>query len=128
MQDPSLGNPLIPQGSLPEHTSDTPHYDKDLAGEIRRVQASVSEKPGETRMQAVSRHLNHTVNEGFEGSYRHGRNIEGGQELMLESWTVLNNEAVTLNWEAYFDMEQYQSLYERCCCTNLIRMVFSRLY
>ncbi|KAG4223586.1 hypothetical protein PC116_g27951 [Phytophthora cactorum] len=68
MQDPSLGNPLIPQGSLPEHTSDAPHYDKDLAGETRRVQASVSEKPGETRMQAVSRHLNHTVNEGFEGT------------------------------------------------------------
>ncbi|KAK6948631.1 hypothetical protein Daesc_010401 [Daldinia eschscholtzii] len=68
MQDPSLGNPLIPQGSPPEHTSDAPHYDKDLAGEIRRVQASVSEKPGETRMQAVSRHLNHTVNEGFEGT------------------------------------------------------------
>ncbi|OTB13964.1 hypothetical protein K445DRAFT_319497 [Daldinia sp. EC12] len=68
MQNPSLGNPLIPQGSLPEHTADAPHYDKDLAGEIRRVQASVSEKPGETRMQAVSRHLNHTVNEGFEGT------------------------------------------------------------
>ncbi|KAI1804973.1 hypothetical protein F4811DRAFT_517531 [Daldinia bambusicola] len=68
MQDPILGNPLIPQGALSEHTAHAPHYDEDLAGEIRRVQASVSQKPGETRMQAVSRHLNHTVNEGFEGT------------------------------------------------------------
>ncbi|KAI8962341.1 hypothetical protein F5Y11DRAFT_323174 [Daldinia sp. FL1419] len=64
----SLGNPLIPQGLFPEHTADSPHYDKDLAGEVRRIQASVGEKPSETRMQAVSRHLNHTVNEGFEGA------------------------------------------------------------
>ncbi|KAI1468868.1 uncharacterized protein F4812DRAFT_458396 [Daldinia caldariorum] len=68
MQNPGLHNPLIPRGALPEHTSDAPHYDEDLAGEIRRVQASVSQKPDETRMQAVSRHLNHTVNKGFEGT------------------------------------------------------------
>ncbi|KAI1656794.1 hypothetical protein F4813DRAFT_381352 [Daldinia decipiens] len=62
------GNPLAPQGLPTEQTADVPHYDEDLVGEIRRIQASVSQKPGETRMQAVSRHLNHTVNERFEGT------------------------------------------------------------
>ncbi|KAI1394032.1 uncharacterized protein F4822DRAFT_34309 [Hypoxylon trugodes] len=55
------------QDTLPEHTSDDPHYDENLAGEIQRIQASVSAKPNETKMQAISRHLNHTVNKGFEG-------------------------------------------------------------
>ncbi|XXG94350.1 hypothetical protein Hte_000604 [Hypoxylon texense] len=53
--------------SLPEHTADDPHYDATLAGEIQRVQASLRPRPGETRTQAVSRHLNHTVNAGFAG-------------------------------------------------------------
>ncbi|ORY65156.1 uncharacterized protein BCR38DRAFT_192318 [Pseudomassariella vexata] len=53
---------------LPEHTTDNTHYDKDIAGEIARVQESVSTKPGETRMQAVTRHLNHTTNMGFLGN------------------------------------------------------------
>lgn len=52
---------------LLEHTIDSPHYDSDLAGEIFRVQAAVSAKSGETAMQAVTRHLNHSVNEGFLG-------------------------------------------------------------
>ncbi|KAI2777086.1 hypothetical protein F4815DRAFT_502595 [Daldinia loculata] len=68
VQTPEGENPFAPQGLLPEQTADAPHYDEDLAGEIRRIQASVSQKPGETRMQAVSRHLNHTVNERFEGT------------------------------------------------------------
>ncbi|KAI0116887.1 hypothetical protein F4814DRAFT_265862 [Daldinia grandis] len=68
VQSPEGGNPFASLGLLPEQTVDAPHYDEDLAGEIRRIQASVSQKPGETRMQAVSRHLNHTVNEGFEGT------------------------------------------------------------
>ncbi|KAI1502402.1 hypothetical protein F5X99DRAFT_408132 [Biscogniauxia marginata] len=50
---------------LPEHTADDPHYDADIAGEVFRVQAAVSARPGETSMQAVTRHLNHTVNAGF---------------------------------------------------------------
>lgn len=54
-------------GSLPEHTHLDPHYDNDIAGEVARVQAAVSAKPQETRMQAVTRHLNHTVNESFKG-------------------------------------------------------------
>ncbi|KAI0013055.1 IQ calmodulin-binding motif protein [Xylariaceae sp. FL0662B] len=51
---------------LLEHTPDDPHYDDDLAGEIQRLQAALRPKAGETPMQAVTRHLNHTVNAGFE--------------------------------------------------------------
>ncbi|OTB06296.1 hypothetical protein M426DRAFT_115091 [Hypoxylon sp. CI-4A] len=58
----------LPPSSLPEHTAEDPHYDENLAGEIQRIQASVSPKPSEPQMQAVSRHLNHTVNEGFAGN------------------------------------------------------------
>lgn len=54
--------------TLPEHTTEDPHYDDTLAGEVQRVQASLIPKPGETSVQAVSRHLNHTVNKGFEGN------------------------------------------------------------
>ncbi|KAI1767247.1 hypothetical protein GGR53DRAFT_136174 [Hypoxylon sp. FL1150] len=53
--------------SLPEHTSEDPHYDASLAGEIQRVQASLRPEAGESRTQAVSRHLNHTTNTGFAG-------------------------------------------------------------
>ncbi|KAI5922548.1 hypothetical protein F4810DRAFT_672966 [Camillea tinctor] len=53
---------------LPEHKTDDPHYDTDIAGEVLRVQASVSTKHGETSLQAVTRHLNHTVNMGFSSS------------------------------------------------------------
>lgn len=65
------GAPSVPgtsQGLLPEHTADDPHYDDDIAGEVARVQASVSSKPGETQMEAVTRHLNHTKNPGFKGN------------------------------------------------------------
>ncbi|KAI8949054.1 phospholipase D/nuclease [Xylaria longipes] len=51
-----------------EHTADDPHYDSDIAGEVSRIQASVSAKPNETAMQAVTRHLNHTQNAGFPGN------------------------------------------------------------
>jgi hypothetical protein len=58
-----------PEGNLlPEHTPDDPHYDTDIAGEVARVQTSVSPKPGETRVEAVTRHLNHTTNKGFQGN------------------------------------------------------------
>lgn len=57
-----------PDGNLmPEHTPDDPHYDTDIAGEVARVQTSVSPKRGETRVEAVTRHLNHTTNKGFPG-------------------------------------------------------------
>ncbi|KUI68543.1 hypothetical protein VM1G_04416 [Cytospora mali] len=51
--------------SLPEHSTDDPHWDVDIASEVLRVQAAVSAKEGETTMQAVNRHLNHTTNVGF---------------------------------------------------------------
>lgn len=60
--------PFAESPTLLEHTAEDPHYDDRLAGEIQRVQEAISAKPGETRMEAVSRHLNHTVNEGFEGN------------------------------------------------------------
>ncbi|KAH7411170.1 hypothetical protein BKA64DRAFT_692845 [Cadophora sp. MPI-SDFR-AT-0126] len=53
---------------LPEHTTDDPHYDVDIAGEVARVQTAVSPKSGETRIEAVTRHLNHTKNAGFKGN------------------------------------------------------------
>ncbi|KAK8079554.1 hypothetical protein PG997_007372, partial [Apiospora hydei] len=53
---------------LPEHMADDPHYDADLGGEIARVQASIAGGPGESHMQAVGRHLNHTINWGWEGA------------------------------------------------------------
>ncbi|KAH8205566.1 hypothetical protein TruAng_000272 [Truncatella angustata] len=70
------GEPAVPPhqisepangASLPEHNHDDPHYDIDIAGEVARVQAAVSAKPGESQMQAITRHLNHTVNKGFKG-------------------------------------------------------------
>ena len=62
-----IHRPSLPQNRLAEHTGDDPHYDDDIAGEVARVQASVQGRPGETPMEAVTRHLNHTTNEGFPG-------------------------------------------------------------
>ncbi|KAJ3578547.1 hypothetical protein NPX13_g2023 [Xylaria arbuscula] len=53
--------------SLPEHTTEDPHYDASLVDEVLRVQSVTSAKPGESAMQAVSRHLNHTLNAGYLG-------------------------------------------------------------
>ena len=63
IEHPSPANSL-----LPEHTTDDPHYDDDIAGEVARVQTAVSPKSGETRLEAVTRHLNHTKNVGFKGN------------------------------------------------------------
>jgi phosphatidylserine/phosphatidylglycerophosphate/cardiolipin synthase-like enzyme len=62
-----IQEPSPPNNPLPEHTHEDPHYDDDIAGEIARVQTSVSPKPGVSRREAVTRHLNHTKNPGFEG-------------------------------------------------------------
>ncbi len=62
-----IAEPTSGQVNLPEHSSDDPHYDDDIAGEVARVQSEVSSRPGETRMQAVTRLLNHTTNKGFAG-------------------------------------------------------------
>lgn len=75
-QQPSTGVSVVSSESpsasstgelLLEHTTDQPHYDSDLAGEIFRVQAAVSAKSKETAMRAITRHLNHTINEGCLG-------------------------------------------------------------
>ncbi|KAI0600074.1 hypothetical protein F4775DRAFT_547947 [Biscogniauxia sp. FL1348] len=65
---PETSHPSSPDKSLPEHTTKNPHYDVDIAGEVFRVQAAVSAKYGETSLQAVTRHLNHTVNAGFSSN------------------------------------------------------------
>lgn len=74
----SSGESTLPQSQIlqptsanalhPEHTADDPHYDNDIAGEVARVQIAVSPKEGETRGEAVTRHLNHTRNVGFQGN------------------------------------------------------------
>ncbi|KAI2686210.1 hypothetical protein CBS147317_2349 [Penicillium roqueforti] len=46
---------------LPEHTTDSPHYDNDFEQEARRVNDSVYPQSDESRTQAVSRHLNTTI-------------------------------------------------------------------
>ncbi|KAI1356249.1 hypothetical protein F5Y01DRAFT_309662 [Xylaria sp. FL0043] len=66
--DPSnLGNPEQ-DSTLPEHTADDSHYDSMLAGEVLRVQGVVSPKVDESAMQAITRHLNHTINVGYPGN------------------------------------------------------------
>lgn len=61
-----LGNmPVATANSLPEHTTDDKHWDIDIASEVLRVQAAVTAKDGETTLQAVNRHLNHTINIGY---------------------------------------------------------------
>lgn len=52
---------------FPEHTIDDPHYDNDIAGEVARSQASLAPRPGRMHLEAVTRLLNHTVNDGFPG-------------------------------------------------------------
>ncbi|KAL2262262.1 hypothetical protein VTK26DRAFT_1944 [Humicola hyalothermophila] len=54
-------------GSLPEHTAEESHYDRDIAGEVDRSRSSLAPRPGRTHLQAVTRLLNHTLNEGFPG-------------------------------------------------------------
>lgn len=43
--------------ALPEHTTNSPHYDRDFEQEARRVNDCIRPQGDETRTQAVSRHL-----------------------------------------------------------------------
>lgn len=63
-----IEEPVSDSNILPEHTTDDPHYDVDIAGEVARVQSAVSPKASETRVEAITRHLNHTKNLGFKGN------------------------------------------------------------
>ena len=53
-------------GNLPEHTSKDPHYDSDIAGEVKRIMASVSPRGSETKVQAVTRHLSESIHSDVE--------------------------------------------------------------
>lgn len=58
----------LPSGErLPEHTARDPHYDPDIASEVARVQSVVSPSGNETRMEAVTRHLNSTTHLDIKG-------------------------------------------------------------
>lgn len=55
---------------LPEHTASSPHYDDTIADEIRRIQAVYAPKPGESHVQAVSRHFNITPTQKADGGVK----------------------------------------------------------
>jgi phosphatidylserine/phosphatidylglycerophosphate/cardiolipin synthase-like enzyme len=63
-----IQHPSSADDHIPENMPEDQHYDVDVAGEVARVQTAVSPKPGETRMEAITRHLNHTTNKGFKGT------------------------------------------------------------
>jgi phosphatidylserine/phosphatidylglycerophosphate/cardiolipin synthase-like enzyme len=67
-----------PEEATREHTSEDPHYDDDIAGEVRRMQASYSEKEGESRLQAANRKLNVAVPTPVEPT---GPEIQAGEEM-----------------------------------------------
>ncbi len=62
LPDAHISQPTSADIHLPQSTSEHPRYDGDIAGEVSRVQASVLHKPGERQMEAISRLLNHTIN------------------------------------------------------------------
>ncbi|KAM0231425.1 hypothetical protein ACHAPO_008535 [Fusarium lateritium] len=61
-----------------EHMSDDPHFDEDIAGEVKRMQASYCEKEGETRLQAANRKLNVAAPSPVEPT---GPEIQAGEEM-----------------------------------------------
>jgi len=61
-------NPSSSGRPLPEHMTADPHYDIDIASEVARIQFSVSPHSNLSRMEAITRHLNHTKNPGFTSS------------------------------------------------------------
>ncbi|KAJ6160863.1 hypothetical protein N7470_004259, partial [Penicillium chermesinum] len=60
---PSLEKPpkIPPESEFPEHTTSSEHYDEDFAAEAARVNSSLFPRNGETLTQAVTRHLNTTI-------------------------------------------------------------------
>ncbi|KAF5679586.1 IQ calmodulin-binding motif-containing protein [Fusarium heterosporum] len=63
---------------LPEHMPNSPHYDDDMEGEIRRMQSGYSMKEGESRLQAANRQLNLAVHKPIKPS---GPEIQTGEEM-----------------------------------------------
>ena len=60
MDDLTEASELASQQTLPEHTASDQHYDPDIASEVLRSIAVMNPRSGETRVQAVARHLNTT--------------------------------------------------------------------
>ncbi|KAL2823875.1 hypothetical protein BDW59DRAFT_180433 [Aspergillus cavernicola] len=48
-------------GVLSQHTAENPHYDLDIKAETRRANGLLKPREGESRTQAVTRHLNHIL-------------------------------------------------------------------
>ena len=48
---------MVIRERLPEHNTNDPHYDPDIAAEVKRARSVLSPKEGESKMQAVTRHL-----------------------------------------------------------------------
>ncbi|RGP69718.1 hypothetical protein FSPOR_4530 [Fusarium sporotrichioides] len=61
-----------------EHTPEDPHFDDDIAGEVKRMQASYGEKEGESRLQAANRKLNVAAPNPVEST---GPEIQAGEEM-----------------------------------------------
>ncbi|RFN54469.1 hypothetical protein FIE12Z_1257 [Fusarium flagelliforme] len=64
--------------ALQEHTPEDPHYDDDMAGEVRRMQASYEDKDHESLLQAANRKLNVAAPNKVEPT---GPEIQHGEEM-----------------------------------------------
>lgn len=53
---------------LPEHLPGDPHYDPDIASEVKRMQSVLSPRKGETHMNVVTRHLNKATHLDITGT------------------------------------------------------------
>ena len=54
--------------SLPEHSAQDPHYDPDIASEVLRAVSVLNPQNGESRINAITRHLNTTIQPNTKGS------------------------------------------------------------
>src|SRR5271156_4424040 len=54
--------------SLPEHTASSPHYDVDIASEVLRPVSALNPTGSESRINAVTRHLNTTIQPDTKGT------------------------------------------------------------
>ena len=81
ISDPKPLASVVNEGNnarLPEHTSTDPHYDNDIASEVCRSQSVLTPLPGESRMNAVTRHLNTTIQPNTKGN---APECEPGEEM-----------------------------------------------
>src|SRR5271155_1434536 len=54
--------------SLPEHTASSSHYDVDIASEVLRSVSVLNPTGSESRINAVTRHLNTTIQPDTKGT------------------------------------------------------------